>query len=99
MLQDRFQHTPAFAGRTFDEYLVCMIEQLVVEFGKLEVLSLDDVKQLDCLATAASPYAEQMSFRFDAYRGRVGVPDLDLDCVIGKLGPIAAGGAKPPAAK
>jgi len=40
-----------------------------------------------------------MSFRFDAYRGRVGVPDLDLDCVIGKLGPIAAGGAKPPAAK
>jgi len=38
MLQDRFQHTPAFAGRTFDEYLVCMNEQLVVEFGKLQQL-------------------------------------------------------------
>jgi hypothetical protein len=80
---------PAFLG----------IPDLVVEFRELEILSLDDVKKLESLATVASPYAEQISFRFDSYRGRVGVPDLDLDVVIGKLGPVAAGSARPPAAK
>jgi len=75
------------------------IPDLVVEFRELEVLGLDDVKKLDCVATVASPYAEQLSFRFDSYRGRVGVPDLDLDFVIGKLDPVAPAGAKPSVAK
>jgi ABC-type nitrate/sulfonate/bicarbonate transport system substrate-binding protein len=38
MLRDRFQHTPALAGKTFDEYLVCMDEQLMVDFGKFQQL-------------------------------------------------------------
>ena len=38
MLQDRFHHTPAFATKTFDEYLVCMNERLVVDFRKLQQL-------------------------------------------------------------
>ncbi len=38
MLQDRFHHTPAFATKTFDEYLVCMNERLVVDFSKLQQL-------------------------------------------------------------
>ncbi len=37
-LQDRFQHTPAFASKTFDEYLVCMNERLMVDFRKLQQL-------------------------------------------------------------
>ncbi len=73
------------------------VPDLLVEFRELEVLSLDDVKKLECLAQLASPYAEQLSFRFDSYRGRVGVPDLDFDVVISKLGPTGDG--KPPAAR
>jgi ABC-type nitrate/sulfonate/bicarbonate transport system substrate-binding protein len=32
MLQERFDHSPAFAERTFDDYLVCMDEELAVDF-------------------------------------------------------------------
>jgi hypothetical protein len=66
------------------------IPELVVDFRELEVLGLNDVRKLDCLAVIASPYAEQMNFRFDSYRGRIGVPDLDLEVVISKLGPTPA---------
>lgn len=38
MLQGRFHYTPAFATKTFDEYLVCMNERLVVDFRKLQQL-------------------------------------------------------------
>jgi hypothetical protein len=58
------------------------VPDLIVEFRKLEVPALDDLKKMTCLGTLASPYAEEMSFRFDCYRGRLGVPDLDLDQII-----------------
>lgn len=61
------------------------IPDLVAEFRKIEVLSLEDVKRLTCLGVLASPYAEQLSVRFDSFRGRVGVPDLDFDHVIGQI--------------
>jgi CheY-like chemotaxis protein len=73
------------------------IPNLLVEFRELEVLPLGEVKRLQCLGVVASPYAEQLSYRFDSYRGRVGVPDLDLDHVVSELGLLAA--AKPPAAE
>lgn len=38
MLQDRFNHVPALAGKTFDDYLVCMDERLIVDFGKFQQL-------------------------------------------------------------
>jgi ABC-type nitrate/sulfonate/bicarbonate transport system substrate-binding protein len=38
MLQRRFNHSPALASKTFDEYLVCMNERLVVDFGKFREL-------------------------------------------------------------
>ncbi len=38
ILQDRFHHTAALAGKTFDEYLVCMDERLKVDFGKFQQL-------------------------------------------------------------
>lgn len=73
------------------------IPDLVVEFRELEVLALDDVKKLQCLGVVASPYAEQLSYRFDSYRGRVGVPELDLDHVVSQMRSAAA--KKPPAPK
>lgn len=34
MLQKRFNHSPALASKTFDDYLVCMNERLIVDFAK-----------------------------------------------------------------
>jgi hypothetical protein len=73
------------------------IPDLVVEFRELDVLSLEDLRKLPCLGAMASPYAEQLSARFDSHRGRVGVPDLDIDHVLDKLSGSAA--AKPPTTK
>jgi len=61
------------------------IPDLIVEFRKLELPTLEELKKLPCLAVLASPYAEQMSFRFDYFRGRIGVPDLDSGLVINQL--------------
>ncbi len=74
----------ATAGNVSEQLSTC----LLVEFRELEVLGPEEARELDCLAVFASPYAEQLSVRFDSYRGRVGVPDLDLAVVIGKLGPV-----------
>jgi ABC-type nitrate/sulfonate/bicarbonate transport system substrate-binding protein len=38
MLQKRFGHSPSFAGKAFDDYLVCMDEKLTVDFKHLEKL-------------------------------------------------------------
>ena len=32
MLQEKFDHSPSFAEKTFDDYLVCMDEELAVDF-------------------------------------------------------------------
>jgi len=38
LLETRFAHAPAFAAKTFDEYLVCMDERLAVNYSQLEKL-------------------------------------------------------------
>lgn len=38
MLQKRFNHSPALASKTFDDYLVCLNERLIVDFGKFREL-------------------------------------------------------------
>jgi ABC-type nitrate/sulfonate/bicarbonate transport system substrate-binding protein len=38
MLTKRFGHSPLFAAKTFDEYVVCMDESLKVSFRELELL-------------------------------------------------------------
>jgi ABC-type nitrate/sulfonate/bicarbonate transport system substrate-binding protein len=38
MLQNRFNHSSALASKTFDDYLVCMNERLIVDFGKFREL-------------------------------------------------------------
>jgi ABC-type nitrate/sulfonate/bicarbonate transport system substrate-binding protein len=38
MLQEKFGHSPAFAAKTFDDYAVCMDEELAVDFKHLEQL-------------------------------------------------------------
>jgi ABC-type nitrate/sulfonate/bicarbonate transport system substrate-binding protein len=38
ILQEKFGHSAVFAGKTFDEYLVCMDESLKVDFRHFELL-------------------------------------------------------------
>jgi ABC-type nitrate/sulfonate/bicarbonate transport system substrate-binding protein len=38
MLQGKFGHSPAFAGKTFDDYFICMDEELTVDLKHLEKL-------------------------------------------------------------
>ena len=38
LLGAKFGHTPSFAGKTFDDYLVCLDERLTVDFKHLEKL-------------------------------------------------------------
>ena len=67
------------------------IPDLVVDFQALEPFSLETVSKLPSLGILASPYAEQLSSRFDHYRGRVGTPDLDCDLVIDRMNVGTAG--------
>jgi ABC-type nitrate/sulfonate/bicarbonate transport system substrate-binding protein len=38
VLQGKFGHSPAFAAKTFDDYVICMDEELTVDFKHLEKL-------------------------------------------------------------
>jgi ABC-type nitrate/sulfonate/bicarbonate transport system substrate-binding protein len=38
VLQEKFGHSPSFAGKTFDDYLICVDEELTVDFKHLEKL-------------------------------------------------------------
>ena len=62
------------------------IPSLVVDFQALEPLSLATVKAFGSLGVLASPFAEHLSSRFDRYRGRIGTPDLDCDCLVKQPG-------------
>jgi len=61
------------------------IPDLVIDFQDLEHITLAGVRELRCLATLASPFAEAMGTRFQKYIGRIGTPDLDVAAVIQKL--------------
>jgi hypothetical protein len=72
------------------------IPDLLVDFQKLEHLSLGDVKALVCLATLASPFAEAIGSRFQRHISRVGTPDLNVDDVVAQIkarGTTTGGGA------
>ena len=38
VLKEKFGHSPSFAGKTLDDYLICMDEELTVDFKHLEKL-------------------------------------------------------------
>ena len=38
ILREKFRHSPEFAAKTFDDYVVCMDESLKVDFKQLELL-------------------------------------------------------------
>jgi CheY-like chemotaxis protein len=75
------------------------IPDLVIDFQALEHPTLATLRGLTCVATLASPFAEAVSVRFQRYIGRLGVPDLNLEAVLGALekppGGITGGSVTP----
>lgn len=61
------------------------IPDLVVDFQILEHIALDEVQGYTCLGTLASPFAEALGARFQRYIGRVGTPDLEVNCVLTQI--------------
>lgn len=63
------------------------IPDLIIDFQLLEHLPLKTVKELLCLGTLASPFAEAIASRFVRYLGRLGTPDLNVDVIVEALKP------------
>jgi CheY-like chemotaxis protein len=61
------------------------IPSAVVDFGELDHVSVEALKEAPCIATVASPFAESMAARLVRYIGRLGAPDLDIEIALGSL--------------
>ena len=61
------------------------IPDLVIDFQELEHLPLEEVLNLEPLATVASPFSEAIGARFRRYVGRPGTPDLDSGEVLRQM--------------
>lgn len=57
----------------------------LVDFQLLEHVRLAELRVTTCIATIASPFAEELCGRFVRYIGRLGTPDLDLDVILKSL--------------
>lgn len=64
---------------------------LIVDFQQLTAISLTEFSslrengKLESIASLDSPYAESLIARFTRYYSRLGVPDLNIDLIVGKL--------------
>jgi CheY-like chemotaxis protein len=72
---DRFHFLPAALS----------LPDLVVDFQQVVTLPIKQMQTLERLASLDSPFAEALLARFVRYYGRLGTPDLDLDCVMERL--------------
>lgn len=73
--RDRFHYLPG----------VWDIPDLLVDFQRLEHIALSTIRSYTCLGTLASPFAEALAARFQRYIGRLGTPDLDVNCVLERI--------------
>lgn len=61
------------------------VPDVVVDFQSVASISVEHLESYDKIATLDSPFAEALSYQFNRYMGRVGVPDLDIDIVLRRL--------------
>jgi len=61
------------------------LPHLLVDFQRIELIPLHELRGMECIATLASPFAESMASRYLRYIGRLGTPDLDVAYVMSKL--------------
>jgi CheY-like chemotaxis protein len=50
----------------------------IIDFQELVHFPVDELRECQCLAVVASPFAEAIGARFTRYLGRLGTPDLDI---------------------
>jgi CheY-like chemotaxis protein len=57
----------------------------IIDFQDLRHVEVSEVREAECVATIASPFAESISARFMRYLGRLGTPDLDIEACMSSL--------------
>ena len=75
----------AQADRFFFLPAAIMLPDLVVDFQNLSTISINQLAELEHLASLDSPFAELLVSRFTKYLGRLGAPDLNIDIVQSKF--------------
>jgi len=70
------------------------IPDLVIDLEDVRTEKPDDLKAYEGIASLGSPFAESLLIQHSQHRGRIGVPDLDVDVVRGRLAAEASVSAK-----
>lgn len=61
------------------------LPDLVVDFQQLVSIPAQQLEPMNRVASLDSPFAEALLARFNRYFGRLGTPDLDIQCIINGL--------------
>ena len=64
---------------------VLTLPHLLVDFQQLGTLPLNQLSNLNHMASLDSPFSEALLARFTRYFGRLGTPDLDVDGLVTRL--------------
>ena len=73
--EDRYRFLPAAWN----------VPDCVVDLQSVTSISCEELEHCRKIASLDSPFAEALSYQFNRYIGRVGVPDLDIDGVLRRL--------------
>ena len=73
--EDRYRYLPAAWN----------VPDCVVDLQNVTTVSCEELNSYKKIASLDSPFAEALSYQFNRYIGRVGVPDLDIDGVLRRL--------------
>ena len=57
----------------------------IADLQNLESIPCAELDTYEKIASLDSPFAEALSYRFNRYMGRVGMPDLDIDGILERL--------------
>mgnify|MGYP000855617924 FL=1 len=73
--QGRYYYLPAFRD----------LPDLVVDLENVRAVALDELASMTAVASLVSPFSEALLVQHSQFRGRIGVPDLDIDLVKKRL--------------
>jgi CheY-like chemotaxis protein len=72
---DRFYYLPSAFG----------LPDQIVDFQQLNNIPFADLEAMERIASLDSPFSEAFLSLFARYYGRIGTPDLDVNCIIDRL--------------
>ena len=61
------------------------VSDILVDLQRVVSIPADQLSMYQKIASLDSPFAEALSYRFNRYMGRVGMPDLDIDSILHRL--------------